>query len=91
MLLLLPEWLRRSCGVRSPPRAEALRPRGVGTASRTGLLQVRGQYQVKAEPPFVPGNEAAGEVCELGEQVTTLALGDRVITLRRGARTITEP
>ena len=48
------------------------------------ILQARGQYQDKADPPFVPGNEAAGEVCELGDDVTSLVLGDRVICLRRG-------
>ena len=48
------------------------------------ILQARGQYQDKAEPPFVPGNEAAGEVCEVGEGVKTLAIGDRVICLSRG-------
>ena len=47
-------------------------------------LQARGLYQDKAEPPFVPGNEAVGEVSEVGEGVTGLAVGDRVICLSRG-------
>ena len=48
------------------------------------LLKTRGQYQEKAEPPFVPGNELAGEVCEVGEGVTSLSVGDRVVCLNRG-------
>ena len=48
------------------------------------MPQARGQYQVKADPPFVPGNEAAGEVSEIGERVSSLARGDKVIVLRRG-------
>ena len=48
------------------------------------MPQARGQYQVKAEPPFVPGNEAAGEVSEIGERVSSLARGEKVIVLRRG-------
>ena len=32
----------------------------------------------------MPGNELAGEVCEIGEGVSSYALGDRVICLNRG-------
>lgn len=42
------------------------------------VLIAAGQYQMKVPPPFVPGSEYAGEVVELGEGVTTLALGGRV-------------
>jgi NADPH2:quinone reductase len=42
------------------------------------LLTIKGQYQIKAEPPFVPGFEAAGIVSAVGEGVRTLAVGDRV-------------
>ncbi|MFV1972047.1 MAG: alcohol dehydrogenase catalytic domain-containing protein, partial [Acidimicrobiia bacterium] len=34
------------------------------------LLVIRGEYQFKPEPPFVPGAEAAGVVAALGEGVT---------------------
>jgi NADPH:quinone reductase len=44
-------------------------------------LIIRGLYQMKAEPPFVPGNECAGVVTEVGADVTRLAVGDRVLTL----------
>lgn len=48
------------------------------------LLKTRGQYQEKADPPFVPGNELAGEISELGEGVNHLKVGDRVVCLNRG-------
>ena len=49
-------------------------------------LVVKGQYQHKAPLPFSPGMEAAGEVIEVGEGVTTLAVGDRVLApMRHGA------
>lgn len=54
------------------------------------ILQARGQYQEKAEPPFVPGNESAGEICEVGEGVDSLSIGDRVICLSRGGSYATE-
>ena len=43
------------------------------------LLMVAGAYQHKPPLPFVPGFEAAGEIIELGAEVTDRALGDRVI------------
>ena len=45
------------------------------------VLIVRDQYQVRREPPFVPGNEVAGVVVELGDGVTDVAIGDRVLGL----------
>lgn len=45
------------------------------------VLIIRDLYQVKKEPPFVPGNECAGVVSEVGAEVTDLAVGDRVLTL----------
>ena len=49
------------------------------------LLQVQGLYQDVAEPPFVPGNEAAGEVTEVGAAASSaFAVGDRVICVSRG-------
>lgn len=42
------------------------------------VLLVRGEYQIKIPPPFVPGSELAGEVVELADDVTGLALGQRV-------------
>jgi NADPH:quinone reductase len=50
------------------------------------VLLTYGKYQFKAEPPFVPGGEAAGVVLAVGPGVTEVAPGDRVAaTLLSGA------
>ena len=36
---------------------------------------------MRAEPPFVPGNECAGIITEVGGEVSGFAVGDRVLTL----------
>jgi NADPH:quinone reductase len=54
----------------------ALRARGV---SYTDVLKIAGTYQVKTEPPFIPGGEASGEIIGLGPEVEGLAVGDRVL------------
>ncbi len=41
-------------------------------------LFVQGLYQIKPPLPFVPGNEIAGVVVEVGAAVTSPAVGDRV-------------
>ena len=43
------------------------------------VLVIAGQYQVKTPPPFIPGNEAAGIVTAIGENVSRFAVGDKVI------------
>ena len=48
------------------------------------VLMIAGQYQVKTPPPFVPGNEAAGIVTAVGENVTRFKAGDRIIGALRG-------
>jgi NADPH2:quinone reductase len=42
------------------------------------VLLVADQYQVSVPTPFVPGSEFAGEVVELADGVTGVAVGDRV-------------
>lgn len=44
-------------------------------------LMIRGLYQIKPTPPFVPGSEVAGRVARLGEGVEGIAVGDRVIAM----------
>ncbi len=48
------------------------------------VLVIAGQYQVKTEPPFIPGNEAAGVVTAIGEGVERFKVGDSVIAMPRG-------
>jgi len=48
------------------------------------LLSIAGKYQVRAEPPFIPGIEAAGVVHSVGAGVTRYAVGDRVILTTQG-------
>lgn len=44
-------------------------------------LIIQGRYQVRAEPPFTPGAEVAGEVLAVGERIRHLRAGDRVAAL----------
>ncbi|MBW2383818.1 MAG: NADPH:quinone oxidoreductase family protein [Deltaproteobacteria bacterium] len=42
-------------------------------------LIIQGRYQIRPEPPFVPGSETAGVVSAVGKGVDDYAVGDRVI------------
>ena len=42
------------------------------------LLIIEGRYQTRAEPPFAPGVEFAGDVVEVDGGVAGVAVGDRV-------------
>ena len=44
-------------------------------------LIIEDKYQLKPELPFSPGGEVAGEILEVGNDVTSLAVGDRVIAI----------
>ncbi|HEX5325770.1 MAG TPA: NADPH:quinone oxidoreductase family protein [Acetobacteraceae bacterium] len=57
-----------------------LRARGV---QYVDVLQLAGTYQVRPEPPFVPGSEAAGEVVSVGAGVTRFKPGDAVMSRHR--------
>jgi NADPH2:quinone reductase len=67
--------------------APALGPGQVRIAVRAAgvnfpdLLIIKGEYQFKPPPPFVPGAEVAGDVVELGEGASGLSVGDRVIAM----------
>jgi len=45
------------------------------------LLMIQGLYQLKVEPPFVPGAEGAGVVLEVGDGVRNVVQGDRVMAV----------
>jgi NADPH2:quinone reductase len=47
------------------------------------VLQLAGKYQVRPEPPFIPGSEAAGEVVAVGPGVIRFRPGDRVMSRHR--------
>jgi NADPH:quinone reductase len=47
------------------------------------VLMLAGKYQFRPEPPFVPGNEGAGEIVAIGPDVTRLKIGDRVMSRHR--------
>ena len=50
------------------------------------VLMAAGEYQLKPELPFTPGMEAAGDVSEVGAEVSGVAVGDKVIVkMRHGA------
>ncbi len=42
-------------------------------------LMIQGQYQIRPEPPFVPGSEVAGVVAKVGADVRDAKVGDRVL------------
>ena len=48
------------------------------------ILVIKGLYQNKIEPPFIPGNEAAGEVISTGKGVDRFQPGDKVIIMPEG-------
>jgi NADPH2:quinone reductase len=47
------------------------------------VLMLAGKYQFRPDPPFIPGNEGAGEVVALGDGVSRFKPGDRVMTRQR--------
>ncbi len=49
-----------------------IRARGV---QYVDVLMLAGKYQVRPDPPFIPGGEAAGEVVAVGPDVTTFKPG----------------
>ena len=49
-----------------------------------GLLQIRGEYQVKPPLPYSPGGESAGTVVAIGDGVTDHQVGDRVVSTSGG-------
>ncbi len=65
----------------SPGEGEArIAVRAVGV-NFPDVLLTAGKYQLKPDFPFSPGNEAAGEVLEVGPGVSHVKPGDRVIAM----------
>lgn len=63
---------------RPSPGQVRVKVRACGVNFADSLI-TRGQYQRQPQPPFSPGFEVAGEVLELGADVSGIAVGDRVI------------
>ncbi|CAM2831947.1 alcohol dehydrogenase AdhP [Prescottella defluvii] len=61
-----------------PARDQALVKVRSSGVCHTDLHAAKGDWPVKPQPPFIPGHEGYGEVVELGEGVTDLAVGDLV-------------
>jgi NADPH:quinone reductase len=47
------------------------------------VLMLAGKYQFRPEPPFIPGNEGAGEVVALGPGISGFKPGDRIMSRQR--------
>src|ERR1700746_16363 len=47
------------------------------------VLMLAGKYQFRPAPPFIPGNEGAGEVIAVGEGVTRFQIGDKIMSRHR--------
>ncbi|BFM17109.1 NADPH:quinone oxidoreductase family protein [Maricurvus nonylphenolicus] len=47
------------------------------------LLMTKGEYQLRLDPPFVPGMEVAGKISEVGHDVSSVSVGDKVIGVAR--------
>jgi len=47
------------------------------------VLMLAGKYQFRPEPPFIPGNEGAGEIAAVGPGVSGFKPGDRVMSRQR--------
>src|SRR4051812_17733129 len=47
------------------------------------VLMLAGKYQFRPEPPFIPGNEGAGQVIAVGDGVTRFKIGDQIMCRQR--------
>jgi NADPH2:quinone reductase len=61
-----------------PKAGEVLVRVGAAGVSFAAMLGVQGKHQNKPPLPYVPGNELAGHVMQLGPGVTNVAVGDRI-------------
>src|SRR5882724_11176671 len=65
--------------VPSPGSGEVLIDVRAAGVNFPDVLMTYGKYQFKADPPFIPGGEAAGIVLAVGAAVTRVKPGDRVV------------
>jgi NADPH2:quinone reductase len=79
-----PESLRVEEVARAPlgPNEARIRVHACGV-NFADTLMVAGKYQVKPEFPFTPGLESAGEIIEIGPEVTHLRVGQRALAVLR--------
>ena len=66
-----------------PGPAEALIRNEAWGVNYVDYLMCQGGYQLRPEPPFVPGMESAGTVTAIGNDVTGFSVGDRVMAGHR--------
>ncbi|MGH7097900.1 MAG: NADPH:quinone oxidoreductase family protein [Stellaceae bacterium] len=80
-----PEVLRlRAVPDPPPPGAGEVQVRLLARGAQyVDVLMLAGKYQFRPEPPFIPGNEGAGEIVALGPDVTRFRIGDRVLSRHR--------
>jgi NADPH2:quinone reductase len=68
----------------SPPGPGEVQVRiGARGVQYVDVLMLAGKYQFRPEPPFIPGNEGAGEVVAVGDGVTRFKPGDKVMSRHR--------
>ena len=64
----------------APPNPDQIRVHvKARSISFTDILMSKGEYQVKPELPFPIGGEGAGEVLEIGSNVSNFKVGDQVM------------
>jgi NADPH2:quinone reductase len=64
-----------------PPGAGEIQVRiGARGVQYVDVLMLAGKYQVRPDPPFIPGSEAAGVVTAVGPDITDFRVGDRVMS-----------
>ena len=74
-----PTWSRSPTSRRRSSRRATARVRvHVGAVNFPDVLVIANTYQMPAPLPFIPGSEFAGEVIEVADGVTAVAVGDRV-------------
>ena len=69
----------REWDVRAPGPGEVKLAMRAASVNFPDVLMVRGLYQHRPDPPFVPGSEGSGIITAVGDGVTDFMPGDRVL------------